>query len=188
MDVVGTPRLPEGHSVELVVRESSWVHPALKVRPSRIEGLGLFAVHPIDEGVTCAVMGGTVLTDAEFEAFVAGRDRWSAAAIDEDRNVVQSDDDPVARGNHSCDPNLRMADAITLVARRHIEAGEEATIDYALVTVDEGWHMTCRCGLPQCRQVVSGADWKRPELQERYRDDFSPFIRRRIHQSSGKRP
>jgi GNAT superfamily N-acetyltransferase len=94
--------------------------------------------------------------------------------------VVQADDDPLACGNHSCDPNLWMADAITIVARRRIEAGEEATIDYALVTVDEGWRMACRCGSPLCRDVVTGSDWTRHDLQQRYRDHFAPFINQRI--------
>jgi uncharacterized protein len=167
-------------SPEHAVSESSWVHPALEVRPSPIEGLGLFAARPIDEGEACAVIGGTVLTDAEFSAFTAGRERWSAAAIDEGLNVVQAADDPLARGNHSCDPNLWMADAITVVARRAIEAGEEATIDYALFTVDDDWRMDCRCGAWQCRRVVTGSDWRRRDLQQRYRDHFSPFIKKRM--------
>jgi hypothetical protein len=73
-----------------------------------------------------------------------------------------------------------VADAITIVAHRRIEAGEEATIDYALVTVDEGWRMACRCGSPLCREVVTGSDWTRDDLQQCYRDHFAPLVKRRI--------
>jgi GrpB-like predicted nucleotidyltransferase (UPF0157 family) len=164
----------------VVVPKASWLHPNLAVQRSPIDGSGLFALRPIEKGEVCALVGGRVLTDEQFAQFVAGRDRWSAAAIDEGLNVVQADEDPLARGNHSCDPNLWMADAITVIARRPIEAGEEATIDYALVTVDEHWHMACRCGSSLCREVVTGSDWKRRDLQQRYADHFATFINRRI--------
>jgi hypothetical protein len=86
--------------------------------------------------------------------------------------------------NHSCDSNVWLADEHTLVARRGIAAGEELTIDYALFEGDEEdvkpWD--CRCGSPLCRRRITGRDWRLAELQERYRDHFSPFINRRIGQ------
>lgn len=61
-------------------------------------------------------------------------------------------------------------------------AGEELTIDYALFEGDEEdakpWD--CRCGSPRCRRRITARDWRLTELQERYRDHFSPFINRRI--------
>jgi len=137
-------------------------------------------VRPIQEGEVCAVIGGQVLTDDQFAHLAARRDRWSAAAIDEGLNLVQAEHDPFACGNHSCDPNLWMADATTVEARRRIETGQEATIDYALVTVDEGWSMDCRCGSPLCRRIVTGSDWQRRDLQQRYQDHFAPFINQRV--------
>ena len=164
----------------LFVPPTSWLTPKLDVRPSPIEGLGLFAREPIDAGEPVAVMGGETMTDEQFARFLAGAERWSAAAIDEDLNLVQDLDDPLARGNHSCDPNLWMADELTLVARRDVGADQEATIDYALMTVDDAWSMACRCGSAECRGVVTGRDWRRADLQARYRGHFSPFIGRRI--------
>src|SRR5207244_3793535 len=79
----------------------------------------------IDEGEPVSVMGGRVLTNEEFAAHISGADRWSAAAVDEGINVLQADDDPLSRGNHSCDPNLWMSDEVTLAARRTIRVGEE---------------------------------------------------------------
>jgi uncharacterized protein len=67
------------------------------------------------------------------------------------------------------------------VARRPIAAGEELTIDYALFTASPDWSLSpCRCGLACCRQMITGSDWMRPDVQARYRGHFSPFLNRRI--------
>lgn len=164
----------------LFVPPTSWLSPKLAVRPSEIQGLGLVALEAIVPEEPVSVMGGRVMTDEEFARFVASADRWSAAAVLEGLHLVQNFDDPLAKGNHSCDPNLWMADELTLVARRAIRAGEEATTDYALMTVDEDWSMECRCGSAACRGTTSGADWRKRDVQDRYRGHFSPFIERRI--------
>ncbi len=84
--------------------------------------------------------------------------------------------------NHSCDPNLWLVDEVTFGARRDIRPGEEVTADYAYWQAEEdliaAW--TCHCGSPLCRGRVTGRDWRLPELQERYRGHFSPFINARI--------
>ncbi len=108
----------------------------------------------------------------------------SAAAIDDGLHVVPADEDPLARGNHSCDPNLWIVDELTLAARRPISAGEEATVDYAVMTVGEAWSMDCRCSAPTCRGTITGSDWRRADLQASYRGHFSPFIMRRIPAAS----
>jgi hypothetical protein len=53
-------------------------------------------------------------------------------------------------------------------------------VDYATHTADLAWSMTCTCGSPHCRRVVTNEDWRRPDVQERYADHFSPFLNRRI--------
>jgi hypothetical protein len=79
-----------------------------------------------------------------------------------------------------------MRDAFTLEARRAIAIGEEVTIDYALQTSVSEWEMACHCASPLCRRVVRGDDWMRPELQDRYRGPFSPFLNRRIEDMGAK--
>jgi len=84
--------------------------------------------------------------------------------------------------NHSCDPNVWMADEVTQVARRYIAKDEELTMDYAMIEADEShvnaWR--CRCSSPLCRGQVTGLDWRLRALQNRYAGYFSPFINRRI--------
>jgi hypothetical protein len=84
--------------------------------------------------------------------------------------------------NHSCNPNVWMKDEVTLVARRGIVVGEELTIDYAMIEGTEEWvgPWECRCGSELCRGRYTGNDWRQKELQERYRNHFSPFICERI--------
>src|ERR1041385_6678831 len=84
--------------------------------------------------------------------------------------------------NHSCDSNLWMADEVTLVARRDILPGEEITVDYALFTTSPEWTLgkLCQCGSPVCRHTITGNDWRRIDVQERYAGHFSPFINERI--------
>ena len=62
---------------------------------------------------------------------------------------------------------------------RDSAAGEELCHDYAMERSDD-YHLDCRCGSPLCRGKVSGDDWKLPELQARYGDYFSIYIRNKI--------
>ncbi len=156
----------------------TWLDPRIEVRPSIIEGRGLFANASIPAETIVERWGGIVLTDDQLQAHKAGK--YSAAAIGEGINLLQDLDDPVACGNHSFDPNLWMVDEATVATRRNIAPGEELTIDYATHTVDPTWSMACRCGSAPCRGIVTGDGWRRADLRERYQDHFSPFINRRI--------
>jgi uncharacterized protein len=151
------------------------VSPDVVPGPSAIDGTGLFARRPFDEGETVVVLGGTIIDDAEL----ARLQPQSSLAIGEDVNLMQDDRDPARYGNNSCDPNLWLADEVTLVTRRRIDAGEELTVDYGTMTVVP-WEMECRCGAAGCRGVVTGDDWRRPDLRRRYAGRFSPFIDARI--------
>jgi hypothetical protein len=166
-------------------RRRYWTDPRTEVRPSPIQGQGVFAREPILAGEIVEIIGGTLMTQAEFEAFAATASRFNAVQIAEGTHLVEKPEvTDTRRGslNHSCDSNLWMADEATLVARRDIAAGEELTVDYALFTADPAWELdgTCRCGSPSCRETVRGSDWRLPEVQDRYRGHFSPFINERI--------
>jgi len=40
--------------------------------------------------------------------------------------------------------------------------------------------LECRCGAPTCRRIVTGKDWKRQDLQRKYRGLFSWYLERLI--------
>lgn len=63
--------------------------------------------------------------------------------------------------NHSCEPNVGFAGNTVLVAMRAVAAGEEVTTDYALFDDYDGL-MSCSCATANCRSIVDGRDWHRP--------------------------
>jgi uncharacterized protein len=124
------------------------------------------------------ILGGRTLTDAAVKAAIDRGERYDGIAIGPDLNLsIEPADWPGIHGNHSCDPTLWMADAIRVVVRRPVAVGDELTVDYALFSATPWWPMLCNCGAPNCRGVVSGEDWRRPELQARYAGHFSPHQR-----------
>jgi len=84
--------------------------------------------------------------------------------------------------NHSCDSNSWTTDTFTLSAKREIPKGEEITADYALWEADENYisKWDCRCGSPLCRGKITGKNYKLLEIQDRYKNHFSPLINKRI--------
>lgn len=169
---------------------TSWADPRIIVKHSDIQGQGGFAGDTIQAGEIVVRIGGTVMTEAEFQTFAATAAQYDAIQIDEDLHLVDLSPDPRATNgsiNHSCDANLWMHDATTLVARRDILPGEELTVDYALFTALPTWILDtpCQCGTPTCRHTITGNDWQLPEVQARYQDHFSPFINHRIAKGEG---
>ncbi len=167
----------------------TWNDPRIEIRKSAISGDGVFARQPIQKGEVVMIVGGRVMTDSEFADFQATHSLYNFIQIDKKLYLVE--DPEIAQSlegwmNHSCDSNTWMEDEVTLVARRDIEAGEEVTVDYALFTTRSNWMLDkrCHCGSRDCRRVITGDDWRREDVQERYRGHFSPFINRRIE--SGK--
>ena len=159
---------------------TTWYDPRVEILSSFVQGNGMFATQSIHEGEVVVRIGGTVMTDEEFRASIATVPRYNAVQIGEGLHLI---DIPTSPGgmNHSCNANLWMHDEVTVVARRDIAAGEELTQDYALYTTSPTWSMKpCRCGTPVCRKEITGNDWQKPDVQERYRDHFSPFLNERI--------
>jgi hypothetical protein len=86
--------------------------------------------------------------------------------------------------NHSCDPSSGFQGQLFLVARRPLVAGEEITFDYAMCLhpVDglDPYQMSCRCGAPLCRGVITEDDWRDPALQAQYTGYFQLYLQEKI--------
>lgn len=167
---------------------TTWIDPRQDIRPSAIHGMGIFTCQPIRRGEPVEIIGGDLMTDAEFRAFQQTARQYNAVQIDEDLHLVERLAVTRQRPgsiNHACDSNLWLADEVTLVARRDIKKDEEITVDYALFSAQSDWVMDnlCRCGQPVCRGVITGTDWRLEEVQERYRGHFTPFLNARIARS-----
>jgi SET domain-containing protein len=156
--------------------------PKTTVAASPIHGRGLFATTAITRGEIVAVKGGYVL---DRRAWAECERELGPAEIQiaEDLVIapVRADEREGAMlfTNHSCDPNIALQGQIVFVAMRDIAPGEELTHDWA-TTDDQDYEMVCRCGSPRCRGVVTGRDWMKPALQQRYRGWFCWFLQRKI--------
>jgi uncharacterized protein len=160
--------------------ERSWFDPRLEKRDSPIHGSGVYATAPITAGELLQVVGGMVFTGAEQPAVHARLDpsvHYNEGKLDDDLYIVMPVDDGLNYFfNHSCDPNFW-----GYTARRDIAVGEEITMDYAVEFDDPDYLLEpCRCGTALCRGRLTGNDWQRPDLQERYRGHFEPFLERKI--------
>ncbi len=167
---------------------TTWYDARVAIRPSHIQGGGMFARAAFQPGEIVSIMGGTLFTEAEFQAYVVSVERFNATQIGEGLHLVdlvQAPDQIAGSINHACDANLWLADEVTIIARRAIAAGEELTLDYALTTIEPGWVLDqpCQCGAAVCRHTITGNDWRLPDVQQRYRDHFAPFINARIRQA-----
>ena len=161
----------------------SYRSPKTEVRQSKIHGRGLFATADIAEREVVAVKGGHIVSREQLREQVTPRLGPVEIQIGDDLFIT-----PVTQGqrdgsmlysNHSCNANLGMRGEITFVALRDIRAGEELTHDWA-TTDDDDYSVRCNCGSAQCRGTLTGKDWQRPELQERYAGYFSAYLAAKI--------
>ena len=141
----------------------------------------MFARSPIKAGETVVIWSGTFV-DREAAERARADGKLIMQLDDNLYSVEERGEDPTYFMNHSCDPNVWMANAVTLVARRGIPSGAELTIDYALFEAVEDFEAEweCQCGSAHCRKRFTGKDWRIPELQERYAGHFLPLISKRI--------
>jgi hypothetical protein len=82
--------------------------------------------------------------------------------------------------NHSCDGNAWFIGDDKLVACRKIKKGEEIAYDYALTESSKFFKLNCLCGSKNCRKIITGDDWKLPQLQQKYGNHFLPYILKKI--------
>ncbi|NJL72784.1 MAG: SET domain-containing protein, partial [Candidatus Competibacteraceae bacterium] len=148
-------------------------------RPAFGEQLGVFALQPIRQGELLGLFGGDIMT-ADQLTQVADDIRPLSIQVEEDLYLVSLDPSPGDRFNHCCDPNAGVEGHIAIVALRDIKAGEHICFDYAMSDGSEYDEFECQCGSPLCRGRVTGNDWQIPELQERYKGHFMPYLQRRI--------
>ncbi len=145
--------------------------PVIAIGPSRIAGLGAFAVRPIRKGTRIIEYLGERISSAEAD--LRYRDDQSEHphvllfTVDS-RTVIDAGvgGNDARFINHSCDPNC---EAITenrriwIYALRNIKVGEELTYDYNL-TIDptdreaQETLYACRCGAKNCRGTMLKVD------------------------------
>ncbi len=171
-----------------------WIDERLVVGDSPIAGRGLFFGDDLRPGTVVIRLGGWLVSSAELDSLLAAADRDPTApyvdtiTIAGDSHLVLPPGTRIHFGNHSCDPTLWHVGPYELATRGEVAAGEEATIDYATQSGAAGFAMTCRCGASRCRGRVSSGDWRRPDLQDRYRGHWVPALQERIDAETTAHP
>jgi SET domain-containing protein len=157
---------------------ASYRSPKTEVRESGTHGRGLFARRSIRKGEIVSVRGGHILTPAMLRERRRPPGYWGypiAHGIVLGPVTKRETESVMMFLNHSCAPNVGIRGQILFVAMRNIRRGEELTIDYAMFGADPK-PMRCRCGAAACRGVITAADWRRKDLQRKYRGYFSSYL------------
>jgi uncharacterized protein len=167
----------------------SYLSPKTAVKESRIHGRGLFAVEEIAEGEIVCVKGGAIFNRGrlkELSATLGPAEIQIAEDLFIGPTLKAEREGGMIFSNHSCAPNIGVRGQIVFVAMRRIRAGEELTHDWAM-TDDDDYELECRCGAGECRKIITGQDWRKPELQKKYRGYISWHLTEKIlrEESSG---
>jgi SET domain-containing protein len=157
----------------------SYLSPKTEVRESKIHGRGLFATSAIAKDEIVAVKGGRIVDRETLREKIAPLLGSVEIQIDDNLFITPVTDEErelsMLYSNHSCDANIGIRGEITFVAMRDIRVGEELTHDWA-TTDDDDYSVECKCGAPNCRKMLTGKDWRRSELQQRYAGYFSAYL------------
>lgn len=156
---------------------------AVEVRPSPIEGLGLFARRAFRGGRRIRQIN--VVREVTLEAPLQPDVGERADHCDYPDGRVVLIGYPDRHVNHSCDPNAYVryeADSSYLVARRAIAVGEEISCDYN-INITGGTAWPCHCGAARCRGTTVGDFFQLPpEVQREYAPLLADWFVRR-HQA-----
>jgi uncharacterized protein len=152
----------------------SFIDPRVQLGAGRVGSLpAAVATADIDAGEIVIAFGGRCVPRE-------AQDTTHRALQIEERLFLQGDDGVADAVLHSCDPSCVVSSSTVLVAARDLRAGDTITYDYATTQGTDDDEFECSCGTAMCRGKVTGHDWMLPELQLRYRGNFSPYLARRI--------
>ncbi len=138
---------------------------------SKVHGKGVFSKKNLKKGETAFIAKGKLV-----KFFVHSKKdslfgpNWMS--ISKNLWLNPNEDNPLSFVNHSCEPNLGIKGAVTFVAIRNIQAGEELTIDYSILELDELWQMKCKCGSKKCRKIIKSIQF----LPKNIYKEYLPFI------------
>lgn len=165
----------------------SWLSDKVHVKDTEKYGIGAFAKDKILKDEKIAMFGGHVITRQQEDELP--EDIYdNAIQIDDNLvigSVTQDEIDDGAMFNHSCDANAGVRGQILLVAIRDIEPDEQITFDFGTVLFNNGlfkkYELVCLCGSRSCRGIITDGDWKKKEVQERYKGYFPLHIEQKIN-------
>lgn len=158
----------------------SFLSNKVEIKKSKTHKKGMFAKEKFHKGEITFVKGGHILTKEQiFSTGVINSYHPIADNLFLGATNATEEEYIKLYINHSCNPNCGIRGEITFVAMRDIEVGEELTIDYAFLD-NEDYSFQCTCGEKECRSIITGRDWKKQYLQEKYFDYFATYLKEKI--------
>ena len=161
----------------------------IEMKPSRIDGVGVFAAADIKRGQQVAegiheqqyqqLMPWDELEKCDsiirekILSFCVGSPDGFIPPENLDFNTLSND----WYINHSCDGNVGIDEQGDFVARRNIRSGEELTYDYGLAESNPKFRMVCKCGSRNCRGLITGVDWKNEKFRQENLNYMLPRLR-----------
>ena len=142
---------------------------SVSVRPSTIEGLGVFAERPFRRCESLLIIDDSRIVDGAHHPLLPTEDPRFCDYLARGKVIWMQP--PERHINHSCDPNTYTK---TLHGQRHvlalrdIAAGEEITYDYCINGGgDTVWQ--CHCSAARCRREIHSDFFHLPlDLQREY--------------------
>ena len=159
----------------------SHLSPKLEAKPLPEKGgYGVFACEPVSKGDLLVLWGGRIIDESELDPTMPNFSQRVLQIEEGFFLLAPEPPEPSDRFNHSCNPNAGFTGQIGLVAMRNIAPGEEICFDYAMCDGTPYDEFICSCGSGNCRGNITGEDWMRPDLRERYAGYYMPYLQRRI--------
>lgn len=119
----------------------------IEIKPSKIHGLGIFAMRDIKKGEIVLRWKPKVLSESEVEKLPREERKFVFNVGGNKYYLMQK---PERYMNHSCENNTTVQNDCD-VAIRDIKAGEEITANYNNDGIEE---FACHCGSGHCRGTV----------------------------------
>jgi hypothetical protein len=169
---------------------ANFINPKIAACTDPKKGWGIIASAKIERGETLIVYGGGFIDRAHLEQVPVAVRRYFYQVSDEIWYGHGLDNEGLGLGerlNHSCVPNSVFVSSSRVVSSREIDAGEELTLDYALLQTEdfEGSSFECGCGYLSCRGSITINDWRAIKPNSSDYHSAQPFIRARIAPQGG---
>lgn len=162
----------------------------IELRPSKIKGIGVFAVSNIKTGQKIA--DGIHEEDYEELILWAKFKKFDKEIQMKIRHFCIGNPDGFIPPenldfnklsiewymNHSCKGNVGFNKKGDFIAIRNIRKGDELSYDYGLAESNPKFRMECRCRSKNCRKIITGNDWKNESFRKKNLDHMLPALRK----------
>ncbi len=138
-----------------------------KVRVDECDvGKGVFAETELPKGEVIIYITGRIIDRKQNDGiYLAGENSVQVA-----NDAYLDPTFPSVFLNHSCNPNAGIDPELRLIAIRDIVVDEEIRFDYSTSMLERNWTMKCRCGEPNCRNIIDDFDRLPRSVRDFYLD------------------